>query len=65
MTDLSNTTWRKSSRSSGSGECVEIAYAGEHAATRDSKNPTGPVLVFPTAHWQNFLCDHQHKGCQA
>jgi hypothetical protein len=55
MIDLSNTTWRKSSRSGGNGECVELTYAGEHAATRDSKNPTGPALIFPTTHWHAFL----------
>jgi hypothetical protein len=60
MIDLSNTTWRKSSRSGGNGACVELTYAGEHAATRDSKNPTGPVLIFPAAHWQAFLRDRKH-----
>lgn len=31
--------WRKSS---GSGECVELAKVG---AVRDSKNPDGPILT--------------------
>jgi hypothetical protein len=59
MINLSNAVWRKSSRSTANGECVEITYITEHAATRDSKNPTGPVLVFPTSHWQSFLRDQQ------
>lgn len=46
MVDLSGAVWRKSSRSSGTGQCVEVAYVSGHAATRDSKNPDGPVLVF-------------------
>jgi hypothetical protein len=33
--------WRKSSRSTATDTCVELAYDG---AVRDSKNPTGPVL---------------------
>lgn len=58
MIDLSAVNWRKSSRSSGNGACVELTYVGEHAATRDSKNPAGPVLVFPTSHWHAFLRNH-------
>lgn len=40
-------TWRKSSFSgNGSdGDCVEIAFTSDFAALRDSKNPTGAVLV--------------------
>lgn len=34
-------TWRKASRSDTTN-CVELANTG---AVRDSKNPTGPVLV--------------------
>lgn len=33
--------WRKSTRSSSGGECVEVAFSG---AVRDSKDPAGPVL---------------------
>jgi hypothetical protein len=36
--------WRKSSRSTGDGECVEVALLGS-GAVRDSKNPTGPILA--------------------
>jgi hypothetical protein len=39
-------SWRKSSRSSGQDTCVELAREG---AVRDSKNPSGPVLVLDTA----------------
>ena len=46
MVDLTGAVWRKSSRSSGTGQCVEIAYVSGHAAARDSKNPDGPALVF-------------------
>jgi hypothetical protein len=36
--------WRKSSRSTGSSDCVEVAIVGG-GAVRDSKNPTGPILA--------------------
>ena len=41
MADLTGAVWRKSTRSSSEGVCVELANAG---AVRDSKNPVGPVL---------------------
>lgn len=47
--------WRKSSRSNGGGgQCVEVAFAREGTALRDSKNPAGGVLVVPSAGWRMF-----------
>lgn len=44
--DLSTAVWRKSSRSTHSGQYVEVApNLPGVAAVRDSKNPTGPVLL--------------------
>lgn len=40
MTSLSR--WRKSSRSTNTATCVELAHTFD--AVRDSKNPTGPAL---------------------
>lgn len=56
-TDLSAATWRKSSYSNGSGgSCVEVAdgFPGV-IPVRDSKIPTGPALIFPTAGWAAFV----------
>jgi hypothetical protein len=54
--DLTNLVWRKSSRSNGGGGvCVEVAFAPGATALRDSKNPTGGVLLLPPAGWQT-LC---------
>ncbi|MBM7770567.1 hypothetical protein JOD54_000771 [Actinokineospora baliensis] len=39
--------WRKSSASGGNGQCVEVAFGGDLAALRDSKNSTGPAVVVP------------------
>ncbi|KPC65951.1 DUF397 domain-containing protein [Streptomyces chattanoogensis] len=55
--DLSAATWRKSSYSNtDGGECLEVT--DNHPTlvpVRDSKNPTGPALVFPAAAWAPFV----------
>lgn len=48
--------WRKSSYSEA-GNCVEIAYTGEMALVRDSKNTKGPVLSFSRLQWTAFISD--------
>jgi hypothetical protein len=51
-----NPVWRKSSRSTSDANCVEVAHPNEAtAAVRDSKNPNGPALTFPTPTWSLFL----------
>jgi hypothetical protein len=53
--DLARAQWFKSSRSGGAKECVEVAFLdGGHVGVRDSKNPTGPALVFSAAEWDAF-----------
>lgn len=49
--------WRKSSRSTASGDCVEVAFVPATVAVRDSKNTTGPTLAFPTTSWDAFRAD--------
>jgi Domain of unknown function (DUF397). len=61
-TGLTSTTsdvrWRKSSYSGDTGSCVEVArLTGGRVAIRDSKNPTGPVLLFGAIAWTHFLAD--------
>jgi hypothetical protein len=48
-------SWRRSSRSNGEGNCVEVARIGERFATRDSKDPMGTVIVFGGRAWFDFL----------
>ncbi|MET9830707.1 DUF397 domain-containing protein [Streptomyces sp. NPDC006385] len=51
--------WFKSSYSDNGGACIEVA--GNLAASRgvvpvrDSKNPSGPVLDFPTNAFASFV----------
>jgi hypothetical protein len=54
-TDLSEAKWFKSSYSGADKACVEVAFlAGGHIGVRDSKNPSGPALVFPPEEWEAF-----------
>lgn len=49
--------WRKSSYSSESANCVEVALVPDGLAVRDSKNPTGAVLLYGRATWRHFIQD--------
>lgn len=48
---MTQTRWRKSSRSAQEGNCVELVHTP--GAIRDSKNPAGPVL--PVGEMPAFL----------
>ena len=52
--DLSRAIWRTSTRS-GNGNCVEVAAnLPSVVAVRDTKDRTGPVLIFGHADWKAF-----------
>jgi hypothetical protein len=55
--ELQTATWVKSSYSgSNGGNCVEVAeLSGGHRGVRDSKDPTGPALVFTSGEWDAFI----------
>jgi hypothetical protein len=54
---LMRAAWRKSSFSGGSSqECVEVAtLVNGGVAVRDSKDPSGPVLLFTQPEWIAFV----------
>jgi len=54
--DLAGARWFKSSKSSSTKDCVEVAHLDSGlVGVRDSKNPSGPALVFAPADWDAFL----------
>lgn len=66
--DLTGAAWRKSSFSGGNGgACVEVAFvpgvtegSGGAVALRDSRNPTGPALLFTPGEWREFTHAVRH-----
>ncbi|MBF6446339.1 MULTISPECIES: DUF397 domain-containing protein [Nocardia] len=52
--DLSTAKWFKSSRSTSTKDCVEVAFLDDGVGVRDSKNPTGPALIFTPSEWSAF-----------
>ncbi|MCP2295251.1 protein of unknown function (DUF397) [Nocardia amikacinitolerans] len=55
MNELSSAIWFKSKHSGDGEACVEVAWldAGR-VGVRDSKDPTGPALVFTAEEWDAF-----------
>ena len=54
--ELAGAAWRKSRRSNGANNCVEVAFlAADRIAVRDSKNPHGPALLFTRGEWEAFV----------
>ena len=52
---LAGATYRKSSRSTAAGNCVEVAdLPSGHRSVRDSKDVAGPVLTFTPSAWAAF-----------
>ena len=54
--DCSAAVWRKSSYSNNGGACVEVAdNLPGVVAVRDSKDRSGPLLLFAEGQWEQFI----------
>jgi hypothetical protein len=49
------TRWRKSSYSSDSFNCIEVALSPVQVMVRDSKDAGGPTLSYAAASWEAFV----------
>jgi hypothetical protein len=64
MTTTPDTTltspWRKSIRSTGGNDCVEVAQTAASCLIRDSKDPDGARLAVRPNAWTAFICGIKH-----
>jgi hypothetical protein len=60
MTDLSRAAWRKGTRSTNGGNCVEIAACNGLIAVRDSKNRDDAPMVLTREAWLMLGSDIKH-----
>jgi hypothetical protein len=64
--DFSLASWHKSSHSGDNGgACVEVGFFDGAVGVRDSKDTTGPVLIFGRREWTAFLLRARAEAIRA
>lgn len=51
---MERNVWRKSTRSSSNGQCVEVMITDAEVLVRDTKDRNKPAHVFTHAEWTAF-----------
>jgi Domain of unknown function (DUF397) len=64
-TTLSTSTWRKSSYSTATGNCVEVASTMDCVFVRHSKHPTAGTIAFDLPAWISFIREIQAENANA
>jgi hypothetical protein len=65
MNSTTVSTWRKSSYSTGTGNCVEVAPAPDDVFIRHSKHPDAGTIAFSHPAWELFLRDAREGATPA
>ncbi|WP_018588691.1 DUF397 domain-containing protein [Salinispora arenicola] len=67
MTEPNITTWRKSTKSSGGANCVEVGHAVPVAVVgvRDTKDRAGGMILLSPAAWRAFIGGIKDGGLSA
>lgn len=52
---MERNVWRKSTRSSGSGQCVEVMMTDNEVLVRDTKDRSAPAHRFTLSEWEAFV----------
>jgi hypothetical protein len=61
MEGITNSTWRKSTRSGNTGNCLEAGVAGGGVVVRDTKNRERATLAFTSNAWQRFTASLKQR----
>ena len=52
---LSRLNWRKATYSIANGDCAEVASLAGLVIVRDTKDPSGQILRYPSDSWRSFI----------